>query len=87
MCFKEKLRSLNLFLVQILKLMEYDRLNRIFIGVLKHSSPKFGAFAMMLLSIILAFALSGNILFGRYVHKYSTLLNGIQECVAMAIGE
>ena len=66
--------------------MEFNKLTRVFVAILKKSGPSLAAFSLMFLVMFLAFSVAGNLLFGRHLKTFSTMVNSMLECGAMVMG-
>ena len=66
--------------------MEFNRITRIFVTILRQSGPQLAAFFLMFVVIFLGFSLGGNLLFGRVLRNYSTIIRSLQECGSMLLG-
>ena len=71
---------------KLLQLMDFNRATRIFVAILKQSLAAMMAFLLMFSIILFAFSMAGNLLFGRHLQKFSTIVNSLQECGSMVMG-
>ncbi|XP_075265803.1 polycystin-2-like protein 2, partial [Convolutriloba macropyga] len=72
---------------KMLQLMEFNRITRIFVAILKQSGPQLAAFSLMFVVIFVGFAVCGNLLFGRMIKNYCNFINSLQECGSMLLGK
>ncbi len=82
----EKKMSKIFVSAKLLQLMEFNRITRIFVTILQQSGPQLAAFFLMFVVIFLGFSLGGNLLFGRVLRNYSTIIRSLQECGSMLLG-